>query len=220
MLKNPFDTAFGALPETLPVFPLADVLLLPGGQVPLNVFEGRYVNMVQDALAARDRLIGLVLPDGEGQPVTGAKRSLSKVGCAGRVTSFEETADGRFLIVLTGYCRFRLVEEVPTMRSYRRFSVGWEPYEQDLSIDLNPDIDRDKLIKLLKDYAQISDIEMDWKLLVGTPNFNIVTFFSMNLPFESRDKQLLIEAQTIEDRAEVLIALIEAATKSAKKGSK
>lgn len=185
----------------------------------MNVFEMRYVNMVQDALAAYDRLIGLVLPD-DAQSIKGAKRNLSKVGCAGRITSFEETVDGRFLIVVTGYCRFKLLEEVPTMRGYRRFSVDWENYEQDLSIDLNPDIDRDKLIRLLREYAKLSDIEMDWKLLAGTPNFNLITFFSMNLPFEGRDRQLLVEAQTLEDRGEVLVALIEAATRSLSKGSK
>lgn len=166
----------------------------------MSVFDSMTINMVQDTLASQSRLMGLCLTN---------KSDFHKIGCAGRITSFNEMADGSFSITLTGYCRFKTADEVPTMRKYKRFSVDWADYEHDLSINPNTHIDRDKLINSLKSYAEVADIPMDWNVLSYTPNFNIVTFFAMNLPFSNDERQQLLEALTVEDRAEVLIGLIE-----------
>ena len=199
--KNPFEVSYDRLPEALSVLPLDAILLLPGGQIPLQVFEPRYINMVQDALATPERVIGVILPKD--------KNSLYTIGCAGRITSFEETADGRFLITLTGYCRFKTINELSTMRGYRLFSVDWSLYKNDLVIDSNPDIHRDELVKLIQKYSQQLGIHMDWEVLSITPNFNVITFFSMSLPFKHSNKQPLLEAHTLEDRGEVLMAMIK-----------
>jgi Lon protease-like protein len=208
MLKNPFDISFEALPDSLPIFPLRDVLLLPGGQIPLNVFEPRYLNMVQDALSAKDRLIGVVSP--KDPPQSGDKKiALSSVGCAGRITSFEEKADGRFMITLTGYCRFHVKKEITTMRGYRRFNTDWTEFERDLTIDIAAGIDKDRLVQLLESYAELAGIEMDWGLLSRMPSFNIVTFFSMTLPLSQPEKQQLLATPTITERAELLMEMIQ-----------
>ena len=206
MLKNPFDLSFDQLPDTLPIFPLDGVLLLPGGQVPLNIFELRYLNMIQDALAARDRMIGMILPSS--QPKHGGHVSLHSIGCAGRITSFEETADGRFLVTLTGYCRFQVEEEMKTIRGYRRVVTNWSAFKDDLDVYPNPDIDRDRLLLLLKRFMQYLAIDMDWGAVSQTPNFNLITFFAMSLPFSNSDRQSLLEAQTDQVRAQLMESLI------------
>lgn len=209
-MKNFFDIPHASLPNTIPVFPLPGMLLLPGGQVSLNIFEMRYLNMVQDALAAKDRLIGLILPK-QDTSTKEQKRPLNTVGCAGRITSFEETLDGRFLITVTGYSRFSLEDELPTVRGYRRFSTYWKPYKDDLNIEVHPDIDRERLISVLKNFAEHSDIHMDWQILENMPSFNLITFFSMSLPFDDIQKQTLLEAKTLANRADLLIEMVESA---------
>jgi Lon protease-like protein len=195
------------LPESLPLFPIRDSLLLPGGQITQKVFEPRYINMVKDSLAAQDRLIGICIIDDENKNFS--KEKFYKTGCAGRITSFEELVDGSFMVVLTGYCRFNLGDEIPTMRKYRRFSVDCADYSHDLIIDANPHIDKTALIKLIRAYAEARSINMDWDVLPDTPAFNIVTFFAMNLPFEGQLRQKLLEALTVEERAIVLSNLIK-----------
>ena len=208
MFKSPFELSFAQLPETIPVFPLDTVLLLPGGQVPLNIFELRYVQMTQDALASRDRMIGMVLPK-QTPSSTSRKTNLYSVGCAGRITSFEETADGRFLVTLTGYCRFAIKQEIETIRGYRRMAVDWSDYEKDLTIQPNSEINRSLLLDKLKRYMGILSIDMDWGSVAQTPNFNLVTFFSMSLPFQLEQKQSLLECVSVEERADLLVTLIE-----------
>ena len=207
MLKNPFDVSLDRLPGSIPVFPTENSFLLPGGQVHLHFFEPRYISMVQDALSAQDRIIGLAIPKAS-QSISKKEQQLNKTGCAGRITSFEETPDGHFLITLTGYCRFDMADEINTMRGYRRFSVSWEAYAQDISVNPNPDMDRDELVKLLKKYVGEHAMEMDWNIIKETPNFNLITFFSMNLPFDNEERQKLLEASTSEERSKVLIELI------------
>lgn len=192
------------LTETLPVFPIKDIIILPGGQIPIHIYEKKYINMVQDALASHDRLIGVVLQK---------NNILNKIGCATRITAFEETIDGSFLITLTGYIRFRLIEEIKTMRGYMRYMVGWQNFEKDLLIDPNPKIDREKLVNLLREYMSILKIKMDWSILSRTPNFNLITFFAMSLPFKNTSQQDLMEAASLEDRAGVLINMIESEIK-------
>jgi hypothetical protein len=212
LIKNPFDTPFDNLPDTLPVFPMENMLILPGGQVPLHIFEQRYINLVQDALASRDRLMGLAMQ--KESPLLSKKSTLNSIGCAARITSFEETPDGRFIITLTGYCRFAIKKEISSMRGYQRFSVNWGDFRNDISIQPNPDIDRQKLISLLQEYSRALHIDMDWSSLSETPNFNLVTFFAMTLPFKHSDKYPLLEALTVEERADVLISTIQSEIKT------
>lgn len=206
----------GKLPDSIPVFNAKGQFLLPGGQVSLSIYETAYINMVQDVLAARDRMIGVCL--NKKVDKNSGKEEFFEVGCAGRVTSFEEMVDGKFLITLTGMLRFELQGEVPTLRKYKRFSVDWSNYEGDLVINPNPDIDKEKLVKLIKQYSELLSIEMDWSILDSTPGFGIVTFFSMNLPFDDEIRQLILQAKTVEDRAKTLAAVIESEFKRVAKG--
>jgi len=202
MLNFSSNLNINSFPETLPIFDGAEALLLPGGQLPLHIFEPKYVNLVEDALAAKNRLVGVCLKN----KVLGG---IYKTGCAGRITSFDEMADGRLLIALTGFCRFKVIEEIPSMRGHKRLKVDWEEFESDVSVILNPEIDRDKLIKKIKSYSEGLAIDMDWEVLEQTPSFNIITFFAMNLPFSVDEKQMLLESLTLEDRADNLIELID-----------
>lgn len=206
MLKNPFDVSFQHLPNTLAIFPIDNLILFPGGQTPLHVFEPKYINLIQDTLAVKDRLMGLCMPKNS---YINKEKLLHPVGCAGRVTSFEETPDGRFIITVTGYCRFRIKDEITSMRGYRKFSVDWDEFQSDLNILPNPEIERELLIDKLKEYSKILQIEMDWSVLTQMPSFNIVTFFAMTLPLSSESKQKLLETITIEDRTSLLIDIIE-----------
>lgn len=202
-MRSSVTIGFSSLPDTLPIYILEKALLLPGGQLPLNILEPTSTDMVNDALATQSRLIGLLLRKDK------AGKTFYDTGCAGRITSFEEMVDGRMVIVLTGLCRFDVVQELPNLRKYKRFNVSWDKYRDDLVVDLNPEIDREKLISLLKEYVNRLSIEMDWEVVSHTPSYNLVTFFSMNLPFETDERQALLSAQTMEEKAELLISLIE-----------
>lgn len=206
-MQNSFDLSFEKLPKTLAVMPVKGLLLLPGGQIPMNVFEPRYLNLIQDIMAAKDRMIGISLIKNNSLP--SENKPIYNIGCAGRVTSFEETAEGRFLIKITGYCRYKIEEEVPTLRGYRRFSVSWDDFEDDIDISPNPPLDREKLISSLKSYAEDNAIAMDWDLLEKMPNFNIATFFAMSLPFSDEQRQKLLEAENIYKRTEMLCDMIK-----------
>ncbi len=194
-------------PDSLPILPVRDNLLLAGGQIAQKLIEPRYINMVHDSLASKDRMIGVCIVNTNKNYK--AKEEFYSIGCAGKITKFEEMVDGSYFVVLTGYCRFELLEEVPTMRQYRRFGVSFEEYEGDLVVKPNTDIDIFTLIELIKKYAQKNSIAMDWDLLPTMPPFNIITFFSMHLPFDNKQKQKLLEAKTVEDRARELSNLIE-----------
>jgi Lon protease-like protein len=196
-----------SLPTSLPILPIRDGLLLSGGQITQKVFEPRYINMVQDSLAAQDRLIGVCIINNDSK--LASKDKFYNIGCSGRITSFKEMVDGSFTVVLTGYCRFLLGDEIPTMRKYRRFVVDCANYAHDLRIDANPHVDKALLIKYIRAYSEIKSISMDWDVLPDTPSFNIITFFAMNLPFVDEQRQKLLEAVSVEDRAAVLLTLIK-----------
>ncbi|MBO6838541.1 MAG: LON peptidase substrate-binding domain-containing protein [Alphaproteobacteria bacterium] len=203
-----FDPKFDALPSTLPVFPLTGVLLLPRGVLPLNIFEPRYLNMVQDALAA-DRLIGMTQPRDKAE--SGQEPPIYPMGCAGRITAFEETDDGRFLISLKGVCRFRAGEEIPTTRGYRRVRPDWSDFEADLTVPEKQTVDRAALFKSLKAYFAAQGIEASWSALKETPDERLINSLAMICPFDPPEKQALLEAETLCDRAKVLTALVEMA---------
>lgn len=192
------------LPQVIPVFPLAGVIVLPRGQLPLNIFEPRYLNMIDDAMAG-DRIIGLVQPVG-GTP---ALPGLSPVGCAGRITSFAETSDGRYLITLTGVSRFRIAAELPSKAPYRQVRAAFDAYEADLaSPPEEPDFDRHAFLDALRNYLAHRSLDIDWETAESAPMEALVNSLSMALPFEPAEKQALLEAVSLLPRSEALIALM------------
>ena len=208
MARGPFDPDFGDLPVTLPIFPLPGVLLLPRGKLPLNIFEPRYLSMTQDALQS-DRLIGMVQPRNADE--TGESPPVFPVGCAGRITSFSETDDGRYLITLSGLCRFRIERELPLISGYRRVVPDFKSYRADLDAATAP-IERNRLIAALRGYLKQQSISADWDSIDGAPDERLVTTLSMICPFSTSEKQALLEAPCLGERAKVLITLLEMAT--------
>jgi len=197
-----------ALPSSLPIFPLAGVLLLPRGRLPLNIFEPRYLAMTRDALAA-ERLIGMVQPTDP--RVVGDNPPVYPTGCAGRMTSFSETDDGRFLIVLTGISRFRISEELPLLEGYRRVVPEWREFARDLESEDQPGFDRDRLLRGLRTYFQHHKIEADWDAITSVPGERLVTSIAMVCPFEPNEKQALLEAPDLDERARLLTTIVEMA---------
>ncbi len=208
------------LPATIPVFPLYGVLLLPRGRLPLNVFEPRYLNMVTDALSG-SRLIGMVQPtEPETPPVApnGEIRDLShevlplhRVGCAGRIVAFDEDRSGRIRILLLGVCRFRIAGERPVRRGYRRVIADWSPFRGDLE-PAEGAIDRSSLVAALRRYLERAAGDTDWAAIERASDETLVTTLAMACPFAASEKQALLEAPDLCERARVLTALLEMAT--------
>ena len=194
-------------PHVIPLFPLAGVLLLPRGQLPLNIFEPRYVAMVDEALRSH-RLIGLIQPEPEAEGQDDPP--LMQVGCIGRITQFAETGDGRYLLTLTGISRFRTIEELAVTTMFRQARVGYEDFEVDFTARAGEEeVDRDALLKALRDFAKAHELKIDWKGVNEAPNEALVNALSMMCPFGPREKQALLEASSLRDRAEVLVAITE-----------
>jgi Lon protease-like protein len=194
------------LPQVIPVFPLPGAILLPRGQLPLNIFEPRYLNMIDDAMAG-DRIIGMVQPGG------GAARApaLSSIGCAGRLTGFAETSDGRYLVTLTGLCRFKLAGELPVQTPYRQIRADFSAFEADLTT-VDPEAaarhDRGPLLEALKRWLERREMDVDWDAARQAPPEALVNSLSMALPFEPAEKQALLEAPTVIDRLQALTAIL------------
>ena len=192
------------LPQVIPVFPLPGSILLARGQLPLNVFEPRYLNMVDDAMAG-DRVIGLIQPIGG----LGVQPPLARVGCAGRITSFNETSDGRYLITLTGICRFNVTAELQVKTPYRQVRADFAPFEADLRApDPGAEFDRHGFLDALRPYLEHRGLNVDWDTAEAAPQEALINSLAMALPFEPPEKQALLEAMTLEDRAEALTALL------------
>jgi Lon protease-like protein len=214
--RNPFDPSFEQLPEALPIFPLSGVLLLPGGKLPLNVFEPRYLAMVFDALAGH-RMIGMVQPmqpggfAGDGMPSPEGRPKVHRVGCAGRISSFNETEDGRLLLALSGVCRFEIARELDLAPAgYRRVSAVYSPYRADLDHDDDTvELDRERLMAALAAFFRARNLSTDWDAVKQAADANLVTSLSMVLPFGPAEKQALLEAADSSARAKLLIALLE-----------
>ncbi len=208
-LLSPTETA---LPEILPIFPLSGVLLLPRGRLPLNIFEPRYLAMTREALAG-ERLIGMVQPNDQagGQAGGGISPPVYPVGCAGRVMQFRETDDGRFLITLTGVSRFRIVEELPLVSGYRRVVPDWGPFARDRDASGEPEFDRARLIRGLKNFFATRQLSADWGAIDKAPGEHLVTSIAMMCPFAPSEKQALLEAANLDERARLLMALVEMA---------
>lgn len=199
-----------ALPAVLPVFPLTGVLLLPRGRLPLNIFEPRYIEMVEYALA-HGRLLGMVQPSiPENQaPVP----PIYHIGCAGRITSFTETEDGRFLISLTGVCRFKVTGELPGEHAgFRLVHSNWDEFLADLGSTEETDIDRAKLLGVLRGYFKMHNIAADWNAVQNTNNETLISSLAMICPFAPNEKQALLEARDLRARGNLLMALLEMAS--------
>ena len=199
------------LPQNIPLFPLPGALLLPNSRLPLNIFEPRYISMVEDTIATKHRLIGMI------QPVkinTGKELSeqnkYQKVGCAGRIVSFTETGDGRYLITLEGVSRFNFRSEVEHQKPYVLSQIDWSLYKNDLTPleDMNG-FDRNGFLEILKKYLDSAQIASDWEVLKKAKEEVLVNSLSMLCPFEPDEKQVLLEADTIRNRLDVLVTLMK-----------
>ncbi|MCB1447666.1 MAG: LON peptidase substrate-binding domain-containing protein [Rhizobiaceae bacterium] len=196
------------LPETIAVFPLSGVLLLSGGHLPLNVFEPRYLALIDDALRG-NRLIGIIQPDlAETEESPAGHPELCKVGTIGRITTFGETGDGRYVVDLAGICRFRLIEELPGTHAYRKVRIA--PFISDIhEPEDDPAVDRQALLHAFRSYLDANKLEVDWEAVGKTSNRTLVNSLSMMAPFGAREKQALLEAADLKTRAETLVAMTE-----------
>ena len=201
------------LPKKLAVFPLSNFIIFPKTTVPLNIFEPRYLAMIDAALASPDRLIGMVQPveddqtvDTQTQPVPG----LFSIGCAGRITYFQETEDQRYLIALTGVCRFRLVDQQRQPSGFCNAEINWDEFAADLQADTS-NIDRQPLIAVMKRYFKLKGFDADWSQIEQSENDQLLATLSMVCPFEVAEKQALLEANDAASRADLLIAMMEIA---------
>jgi Lon protease-like protein len=196
------------LPLVIPVFPLDGALLLPGGQLPLNIFEPRYLNMFDDAMSG-ERIVGMVQTRAGGDP---ERPNLAPVGCAGRVTSFAETSDGRYLVTLTGVCRFRMGDELPSRSPYRQVRVDFATFEEDLREQAEGATaggEAEALLGALRRYLDHRGLAIDWSSAEAAPSDALINSLAMALPFEPVEKQALLEAPTLVERRETLVALLE-----------
>ncbi|HXQ53492.1 MAG TPA: LON peptidase substrate-binding domain-containing protein [Stellaceae bacterium] len=210
MSGSAFDPSFDDLPSRLPVFPLTGVLLLPGGRLPLNIFEPRYLAMTRHALG-HGQMIGMIQPqDGAGDV---GNPPLYRTGCMGRITEFQETDDGRYLINLKGCARFDVASEPPRANLFRIVEPDWRRYAGDLE-ETEPEIERDRLVAALKPYFRRRGIDADFAAIAKAPAERLVASLAMMCPFEPREKQALLEAADATARSQLLVTLIEMATVS------
>jgi Lon protease-like protein len=197
------------LPAVIPIFPLSAALLLPGGRMPLNVFEPRYLQMV-DAAMADGRMIGMIQPRFDGARREDGEPEIVNVGCMGRITSLTETGDGRYMIALQGVCRFRVAEELAVKTPYRQCRVA--PFGTDLDDDPSgAQVNRPALLKAFRSYLEANDLDADWESVSRAENAMLVNALSMMAPYDPAEKQALLEAPDLKTRADTLIALTEMA---------
>ncbi|HEY4201327.1 MAG TPA: LON peptidase substrate-binding domain-containing protein [Devosiaceae bacterium] len=207
MRKRPVSPA--ELPASIPVFPLSGALLLPFAHRPLNIFEPRYIQMVDEALAG-DRLIGLIQPRDTDEESPEGRAPLQSIGCIGRLTHWEENGEGRYFVILEGLSRFELVSELTVMTPYRQAAISAERFALDFDHQSGEDaVDRDRFLKMMRDYAEFANFDLNWDEIDKTGTADLVNFCCMVSPYGAREKQVLLEASSLEDRAETLIALAE-----------
>jgi uncharacterized protein len=197
------------LPEIIPVFPLPGALLLPRGQMPLNIFEPRYLAMVDDSLRDGHRLIGMIQPD-VAHSDSETRPNLYKVGCTGRITQLAETGDGRYLLQLTGVARFRVEEEMVVSTAYRQCRVTFSPFADDFIARKGEEhVDRKTLLEALSAFLKANDLKADWKGIESAPNEALVNALAMMSPYDPAEKQAMLEAPDLKTRAEILVAITE-----------
>ena len=223
-MRNPIFTQFEDLPREIGIFPLNGALLLPGGRLPLNVFEPRYLHLVLDALN-NDRIFGMIQPDYSNLPPEAANDDMSDedgpmveedpplyaIGCAGRLRAYEESEDGRLLISLTGLARFRVREELENVNGYRRVVADYSEFAADMEDDPDIALDRDKMEGVVTPYLDAQGMKMNWEVVSNLPDSTLVTSLSMICPFDPREKQALLECKDLQTRADMLLAILEMA---------
>jgi hypothetical protein len=202
------------LPENIPVFPLAGALLLPRGQMPLNIFEPRYLAMIDDSLRDGHRLIGMIQPDpshaDSAHPGPDDKPALFKIGCVGRITQIAESGDGRYLLQLTGIARFKVEEELKVATAYRQCRVTFVPFADDFIARKGEDeVDREAVLEALTSFLKANNLKTDWQGVENAPNEALVNALAMMSPYGTAEKQALLEAPNLKARAEILVAVTE-----------
>jgi hypothetical protein len=203
--KGPDD-----LPAVIAIFPLPGALLLPRGQMPLNIFEPRYLAMIDDALRSGARLIGMIQPDPAHPGQDRTKSQLFRVGCIGRITQLAESGDGRYLVQLTGVARYRLEEELAIGTPYRQCRVTYQPFLDDFTARKGEDkVDRKTLLRTLADFLKANNLKADWEGIENAPNEALVNALAMMSPYGPAEKQALLEAPDLKTRAEILVAVTE-----------
>ncbi|MSO92310.1 MAG: peptidase S16 [Rhodospirillales bacterium] len=212
MMDAASTSGSSALPDVLPIFPLTGVLLLPRGRLPLNIFEPRYLNMTEDALGA-GRVIGMVQPAEAGGESTAENPEVYKIGCAGRMISFAETGDGRFLLTLLGVSRFRIASELGVTRGYRRARASYASYAGDREEDSERIADRERLLAAVRGFFKAKEIKAEWKPITESVDEALVTTLSMVCPFDPGEKQALLECNGLRARAELLTVIMELAVR-------
>ena len=209
----PINVAYkgpSALPGVIPVFPLPGALLLPRGQMPLNIFEPRYLAMIDDALRSGDRLIGMIQPDPAHPGPDESKPHLFQVGCVGRITQIAESGDGRYLIQLTGVSRFRIENELPVATPYRQCKVTYQPFIDDFTARKGEQaVDRKALLRALTAFLKANNLKADWDGIENAPNEALVNALAMMSPYDTAEKQAMLEAPDLKTRAEILVAVTE-----------
>ncbi|MEC9414877.1 MAG: LON peptidase substrate-binding domain-containing protein [Pseudomonadota bacterium] len=193
------------MPNKISIFPLNGALLLPRSQLPLNIFEPRYLEMIDNSISS-DRVIGMI------QTQESDDNRLYSIGCVGRITSFTELPDSRLIITLNGICRYKVIEELDALTPYRQVKVSYDDFENDLISGFNQaNADRDKLLVVLKKYLEKNNLQMDWDAIKSSPTETLVNSLCTLSPYSSEEKQALLEAENIQKRNELLIAMTEMA---------
>jgi hypothetical protein len=199
-----------SVPDVIPVFPLPGALLLPRGQMPLNIFEPRYLAMIDDVLRSGHRLIGMIQPDPTHPGADETRPHLFQIGCVGRMTQFAESGDGRYLIQLTGVARFRIEQELDVVTPYRQCRVTYRPFADDFTARKGEDaVDRKALLRALTAFLKANNLKVDWEGIENAPNEALVNALAMMSPYDAAEKQALLEAPDLKTRAEILVAVTE-----------
>lgn len=207
MLHERFLPTFESLPTALPVFPLDSVIIMPGAVLPLNIFEPRYLNMIEDAFKSH-HLIGMVQPKADS--LDDEVPSLYGTGCAGRITAYSETPDGRMLVSLTGVIRFDIKEELTTIRGYRQVVPDWTPYREDYGSEWEQTpVDRERLHAILRQYLEENDMSVEWQSLEALPDMRLINLMATLLPLDNPEKQAILEAPAGQARADIFLSAIE-----------
>ena len=211
-MNNPKNTK--DFPENIPIFPLSGVLLLPKSRLPLNIFEPRYLKMIEDVLATEHRLIGMIQP----RPRENSEDSnlkFNNVGCAGRLISFTETDDSRYLITLSGVSRFNYVKNVDTFKPYINAEIEWDSFRDDGILETLPkSFNKDEFLEIISKYFTLTNLQTDWESLKKADDELLINSLSILCPFENDEKQALLEAKTIKERVKILTTLMEMSIKA------
>jgi len=195
------------LPSRLAIFPLTGAVLFPQTQLPLNIFEPRYIQMIDEVLSTPDRIMGMIQPNLSKTDLK--SNELKKVGCAGRISSFSETGDGRYLVTLTGLIRFEIAQELDTTTPYRQIMTKYENYQEDLKPSNTENIDRKNLLFLIKKYLEQKNLLIDWEIIEQSPTEQLINYSGVLVPFEAEEKQLLLETKTLFERCKALESLFQ-----------